>query len=31
MTIAEILTGEITSKNLYDGLVKLCADYIEKK
>ena len=24
-------SGEITSKNLYDGLVKLCADYIEKK
>lgn len=24
-------SGEITSKNLYDGLVKLCADYIDKK
>ena len=24
-------SGEITSKNLYEGLVKLCADYIEKK
>jgi len=24
-------SGEITSKNLHDGLVKLCADYIEKK
>jgi len=24
-------SGEITSKNLYDGLVKLCADYVKKK
>lgn len=26
-----VSSGEITSKNLHDGLVKFCADYIEKK